>query len=215
MKKSGIIIVILILLAVGYFGYKQYQASKTTGTPNIISENAQTVGNAVKGTIQDLLLTGKSVTCTVTDETKEGGTGVVFVSGKRMAGDFKTTVEDKVVESHMITDGTYTYIWSSDQTEGIKMKVDETKITPGANGQPGSNEVFDLKKETGLKCSPWTPDNSKFVPPANIKFTDFTQIINQAQPKTTGKTTAPQGSPCDQIEDTAAKAECVKALSGQ
>ncbi|PIY94388.1 MAG: hypothetical protein COX78_04535 [Candidatus Levybacteria bacterium CG_4_10_14_0_2_um_filter_35_8] len=213
MKRVGIIIAVIVLLLVGYLGYKQYQASKTTGTPNTISESAETVGNAVKGTIQDLLLAGKSVTCTVNDETAGGGTGIIFVSGKKMAGDFRTTVEGETTESHMITDGTYSYIWSSGQTEGVKIKVDEAKITPGASGQPGSNEAFDLKKETGLKCTPWAPDNGKFNPPTNIRFTDLSAMLkNIQQTTTTGKTTTPQGSPCDQITDAAAKAECVKAL---
>ena len=205
MKKLGIIVVILILAVVGYFGYKQYKASTN-------SSNTQSVGNVVKGTIQDLLLTGKSVTCTVTDTAENGGTGVIFVSGKRMAGDFKVAVNGKDEESHMITDGTYSYIWSSNSKEGIKMKVDQIKTTPGAEGQPNrdSNDPFDLKKETGLKCSPWAPDNAKFTPPANINFTDYSQALQNP-----GKTTTQQGSPCDQIPDAAAKAECIKAISGK
>jgi len=102
MKRVGIIIAVIVLLLAGYLGYKQYQASKTTGTPNTISESAETVGNAVKGTIQDLLLAGKSVTCTVNDETAGGGTGIIFVSGKKMAGDFRTTVEGETTESHRL-----------------------------------------------------------------------------------------------------------------
>jgi hypothetical protein len=219
MKKFGIIIIVLVLLAIaGYFGYTQFKGSKSTNPSNVVTEGAKAVGGAVKGTIQDLLTSGKSVTCAVSDEAAGGGTGTIFVSGKRMAGDFTTDVDGKKVVGHMITDGTYSYIWSSDQTEGIKMKIDEIKITPGAegNGQPTSAEVFDLKKQTGLKCSPWSPDSNKFNPPTNIKFSDLTEMMKGfTQPKTTGKTTTQQGSVCDQIPDATAKAECVKALQGQ
>lgn len=213
MKKYLIIIAVLILLAVGYFGFKQYGSSNTSGNP--VSETAKIAGDVVKGTIQDILSAGKSVTCTVAYDEKEiGGTGIIFVSGKKMAGDFKTTVEGKIIESHMITDGTYSYIWSSDQTEGIKMKIDEAKVTPGANGQVKNNDVFDLEKESNLKCSPWLIDNSKFNPPANIKFTDFTEMMKGfTQPTTSEKEATNQTSPCNQITDVAAKAACVEALS--
>ncbi len=216
MKRLGLIIGVVILLLIAGVAYTQLnKSSKTPNTANTADEKPSTVGEAVKGTIQSLLGGGKSVTCTVSDETK-GSTGTIFVSDKKMAGDFTVKAADKTIESHMISDGTYSYIWTSDQTQGIKMKIDQIKITPGAEKQTTDQQGFDLNKETNLKCASWTVDGTKFTPPANIKFTDLTQTINQLQPKTTGNSTAPQtASPCDQIADAAAKAQCIKALSGQ
>jgi hypothetical protein len=67
-----------------------------------------------------------------------------------------------------------------------------------------------------MKCSPWITDDSKFTVPANIKFQDMSQLLQQFQPKVT---TAPQTgtSPCDQIPAGAAKTACENAMqsSGQ
>ena len=216
MKKLGLIIGVVVLLLIAGVAYTQLnKSSQTPNTTNTATEKPKTAEDTVKGTIQSLLGVGKSVTCTVNDET-QGSTGTIFVSDKKMAGDFAVKVEGKSVESHMISDGTYSYIWSSDQTQGVKIKIDQVKVTPGGNEQTSSQGGFDLNKQANIKCTPWTPDESKFTPPANIKFTDLTQMLNQIQPKTTGNSTAPQTtSPCDQIADAAAKAQCIKALSDQ
>jgi hypothetical protein len=222
MKRLGIIIVVVLLAAAGYFGYSQFKASKTANPTNMATEGTKTAVDTVRGTIQGLIAGGKNVTCTVVDKTRGTGSSTIFVSGKKMAGDFKNVVEGKTIEGHMLMDGTFAYIWSSDQPDkGIKISVDEVNK---ADKQQGVNQGLDINAETELKCSPWIPNGSKFIPPTNIKFTDLTEMMKGfTQPKTTTETTptstdkaaAPQTSVCDQITDATAKEACVKALQDQ
>ena len=79
--------------------------------------------NSLKGTILGLLSGGKNVNCQVTYPENKG-TGSVYVSDKKFAGDFTMKGADgKETTAHMISDGTFMYAWSSGIAMGIKMNL--------------------------------------------------------------------------------------------
>jgi len=219
MKKYGMLIgIVLILLIAGGVGYTQLKGSNTSKTPDTAEQKTEATNNEAKenlvtGSLKSLLGVGKSVTCFISySEEEGGGKGTVYVSDKKMRGDFTTKVDDKEVVSHMISDGAYSYIWSGDQKEGIKVKIDESVKVTGTQEQEKNTEVqnTELDKEGDLNCTPWAVDNSKFIPPTDVKFTDFSETLKQVQ--VTGGPTQ-SSAICDQIADATAKAECLKALN--
>jgi len=214
MKKSGLIIVaivvVLLLAAGGMFLMKSSKTPTVKKTVNTQTAKPQTT-NSLKGTIIGLLSGGKNITCQITYPDNKG-TGTVYVSDKKFAGDFiMKGVDGKETNAHMISDGTYMYVWSSGISTGIKMNLAAAK-NAAQNAQ--TDQSVNINQEVGLNCSPWAPDSSKFTVPSDMKFQDMSQLLQQAQPQ---GTTAPQtgSSPCDQITNPTARAACVNALQGK
>jgi hypothetical protein len=218
MKKTGLIIaaivVVLLLAFGGVYLMKSAKSPTVTKTANTQTAKPQTT-NSLKGTIIGLLSGGKTVNCQITYPDNKG-TGTVYVSDKKFAGDFTMKGTDgKETTGHMISDGTFMYVWSSGIPMGIKMNLADAK---NAAQKAGTNQSVDINQEVNLNCSPWSPDSSKFTVPSNIQFRDMSQLLQQVPAQGT-KTVTPGtqtgSSPCDQITDPTAKAACTNALKGQ
>ena len=223
MKKSGPIIAIIVILVIllGVGGMLFMKSAKTpvstTQTTNTQKTATPQTTNSIKGTIIGLLSGGKTVNCSMTYPENKG-TGTIFVSDKKFAGDFTMKGTDgKETSGHMISDGTDMYVWSSGMPMGIKMNLADAKNAAQKAGT-NANQSVDINQEVNLNCSNWAPDNSKFVVPSNIQFRDMSKLLEQVAPQAAGKTVTPQtgtgSSVCDQITDPTAKAACTKALQG-
>ncbi len=204
---AAVVIVILVAAVLAFTLSKKSSKTEqeTTVTPNTEEQSQETTS---KGSIKSLIGLGKNVTCTVTYPVDNGtAKGTVYVAGdKRVRADFVTNIENKQIDSYMIQDGTWSYIWSSTTPQGIKMKIEENMPTP----TPGASQNVDLNKEVEYKCSSWSVDSSKFTPPANIQFMDMTQTTQQMQNQA-DKAKENTKSVCDQITDPQAKAACLSA----
>jgi len=204
---SVILAIILIVVIVVVFANRKPQ----TTTQNQTSTSGTTESTTSSGSLKDLILGGKNLTCqisyTASDQTV---TGTVYVaSEKKMRGDFTMTVDNKPMESHMIVDGEWGYFWTSASSAGTKMKVEEPSVspTPAATGEA---QAVGIDSKVDYKCSDWSPDNSKFSTPADIQFTDLSQTAADLQNQAT--TAKPDlKSICDQITDPQAKAACLSA----
>jgi len=216
----AVVVVILLAAGAGFMmlsSKAKPQAQTQTQTNNTQTANPQTVKrNAVRGTILSLLDGGQSVSCTVALPDNKG-TGTFYVaSSKKFAGDINSKGTDgKDITTHMISDGTYVYVWSAAMPMGIKMNLSAAKNVAN-NAQ--TNQTIDMNQNVDMQCGPWAVDDSKFAVPSNIQFRDMSQLLQQAQPQTvapqTGNTGTTKTSPCDQITDPTVKAACVKALQG-
>ena len=209
LKNKGLVIAIAVLILALLGGAAYMKFAKTSTAPQqspTVQEQPKASPSGVTGTLKSLF--GKNQSCTITYP-NNGGSGTFYVSGNKFRGDFTVkTAGEKETTSQVVSDGVYTYIWSSESPTGIKMKLDVT--SPTASAQTGN---FNLDQEVSLNCSPWGVDASKFTIPTNIQFTDLSSMI---APKAENGTKETQTtSLCDEIEDTTAKAACVKALSGQ
>ena len=215
MKNKTIIIVIaLILIIAGYLGYSRL-AGKTSTNPSVTVTNGENKnGNGITGTIKGLLEQGLTQKCTITYP-DNAGTGTIYFSGKKFNGEFAMTTGDQKVTGHSISDGTYVYIWSDNATSGVKMKLDNAiSNAPTGTEQAGS----DLNEEVKFTCSGWTLDQAKFTPPANIQFSDLSNLLPKAtttpeQNPTTTEEEKAGNSICDKITDPAAKAACLDAIN--
>jgi hypothetical protein len=203
-------VIVILIIVVGGVLFLKYAKTPTqpqaTGTQSAKTANS----NSATDSISSLLSGGKNVNCSITYPNNQG-TGTVFVSDKKFAGDF--TMKDnsgKETATHTISDGTYIYVWSSAMQGGIKMKFADAKSTAQ---DTQSTQGVDINQKVDLKCSPWLPDNSKFTVPANIKFQDMSQFFQQATttPKV-GTGTQTEASPCDQIPAGPTKTACLNAM---
>ena len=207
----GIGAVIAILIAIGLW-------MTMKNTPAAAGENApRTQASAEKssGSLAALVARGATVQCSV-DQTNGGETtkGTVFVSGKKVRGDFQSTIP-KVgpVESHMISDGEYVYVWSTMMPRGIKMKASAAtpQDIPGKTA-PTQNPY---SQNYDYNCTAWGADASKFDLPAGVTFNDMSAMM--PKPPVSGDATgsakvpAPNCSMCDQAP-ASARAQCKAAL---
>lgn len=210
MKRFGIIAaVIVILLIGGAVAYMKFGAQQSPQTNAPVAQQKESEENSMVGTLKSLLSGGKNVTCSVSYTGEQESTGTVYVSDKKMAGDFTVTVEDKKMNSHMINDGEFVYVWSDDQTQGIKMSVTEVNVTP----PPGQeNQAVDLNKEANINCDTWAVDTGKFTPPVNVTFSDMTDLMMPKTSPSESMMEKTDTSVCDQITDPSAKTACEKAM---
>ena len=197
---AGGVIAVIIIGAAGFFLLKKPEQppQESTTTQATQPEESQT-----KGSIKNLLASGKNQTCTVKYPAGEQmAEGAVYVSGENLRGDFTMTSEEKTIDSHMIQDETYMYSWSSLSSQGAKMKIAELEKVQASP----TTESVDLNQEVDINCSSWGVDSNKFTPPADINFVETGTIPTQTQKL--------DKSICIQVTDPQAKASCLQSLGG-
>lgn len=204
----GIIIVIL-LGAGGLLFYNQSQ-NKPSQTE---TSQASPTPQANQKSILDLFSSGASQECTFDykDETQGETSGVFFMAKDKMRGDITTKAGGKTSNFSMIRVGEDNYMWGTDLESGIKMKLSMEDLK--SNEQVSS--YTDLDQSFDYKCKGWGVDNSKFTPPANVKFTDFSAMMEGTTKATTGGGLKMDASACASITDPSTKAACEEAISGQ
>ena len=181
MNKLLIPLVALVLLITGggYYYYVQMPKNSANtetrladASPTPDSGEQPDVDGSALMTLKELMA-GGSQTCTYSATTDNGLTnGTVYVSGGKVRGDFTiTTGEDATYQGSMIVDSDYMYTWSDMMPTGMKIAItDEMKNTdPNANKTSG----IDLDEKVDYRCQPWVADQSKFVPPVTMTFTEF------------------------------------------
>lgn len=217
MKSKFILIIAVIIVIVGAAAFALTRQSSSPSENTNQQESAKSdKGNDVTGTFSDLLKLGQNYTCTyeTTDESGSKSSGTIYMksSGDKLYGEFKLDQEGTEVKSNVIFDGEYSYVWTSDQTVGYKVKVnpeegsifgaEESDVETGVNDQ----ENFDFK------CAPWLVDDSKFSPPTNIKFTDLTEFTENLNKDLEEVEELKDCSVCNQISEEEARNQCLESL---
>lgn len=210
MTKQSIIVlavVTLIVLIGGFFVVTKL--SKPTPAPLAEIANstpAPTENPMLKTSLKSLLGLGKNVTCSYQEASVSG---TVFVADKKMRSD-NTILDSKGIslDSHVLSDGEYTYMWTGTQGSKIKISAIETKASPSTKQ---ATTTQNLDQELNMKCDTWTIDPSKFVIPSDVKFTDISSMMTNIK---SSSAPALNKSVCDSITDPTSKASCIKALSG-
>jgi hypothetical protein len=230
--KSGnktiiIVVVILLILIVGGFLMRGGKAGQSL-----------LGGNNAPTSLKALMALGVPQQCTfsVKNEGANGSnesTGTVYLSGNKMRMDTESHMnmagKETLVTSHMISDGEYYYMWSDQDTRGMKIKMTEGMMN-GAEAQNQQKPLVDPDTSMDYRCSPGLPDSSKLEAPKDITFMDMNEMMGgiwNEKPETgttvkggTGdmypsggdaaQMKAMQCSACDQAGDQ--KAACQKAL---
>lgn len=208
---AAVVVAILVILAVLFYTQMSKKSPQSSQGAAVSEQEGTPEVATTKGTIANLLGSGKNVMCQMDYSNESDSTeGTAYVSGEKMRGDFTIeTADGTTMTSHMIRDDQYSYIWTDDNSKGTKIKVEVTAdIEEKAKPQTQQTGV-DVDKEVDLDCSNWTVDNSMFIPPTSIEFTDFSQTLKQVQEQSENVKDLQQ-SVCDQITDPQAKAACTQ-----
>lgn len=182
----GVILITAVVLMIKGGSKKDTQTNQENSTSdNMTSEdqsssdveaNVETsteTNNLFNGSMNDLIARGGDYKCTF-DQTNDysDSSGTVYISGKSIRGDFQSLekVSNTNVESHMISDGEFSYVWSSVMPTGFKMKVVEDNSQDDSSAQTGQ---FDYNQKLNYDCQAWPVDQSQFSLPDGIQFTEL------------------------------------------
>ena len=199
------------LLAVAIIGLALLFSSKNSHVASDASLNTASTENAAlpaSGSLASLISRNGSFQC---DASRGAGsnatTGTVYISGGRIRGDFETiNPQAGKIQSHMISDGTDTYVWSSAAPMGFKMQMQKNDM-PDSNNS-GTQDMY--KTSYDYHCSAWTADVAKFVLPTDIQFKEMT--IPKAPANAGVAPTGMSCSMCDQAPAGPARDQCKKSL---
>lgn len=167
MKTSTAVgaLVAVVVLAGGVYLLMRNSAPANTSESTQTTNTNSTQGGTFSGSMQDLAARGGEWKCTVASNTNgTASQGTVYVSGNKMRADF--TVSG--YEAHMISDGSYSYSWSSAAPQGVKVKVAQ-----GASAGPASGQGVDTNTAYSYNCAPATAEAALFVPPTTVNFMSF------------------------------------------
>ena len=176
-KKNILAIAAIVLLAAGCGKAASNQPTNTTNKP--AAPPAQT-------SLKDLFAAGKTEVCKIDYDQGNGAMsqGIISLANGKMRGDFTAQVNNVTVQSHVLTmDGT-TYTWTDNSNMGFKMAQMQMNATSSASS---TAHGIDMNQNVNYSCDPWTEDDSKFVLPSNITFTDAMTMQNEM------KAAAPEG----------------------
>jgi hypothetical protein len=191
-KTLIIVIVVLVLLGIAGFVVRSFYFKRLNSGSGIVSnllknavtkEEGTSAGDIIRGTLDQVLGSGKSVKCTYSGTTE--GTkveAISYISGEKFRTDSTTTVpEEGPIEFHMISDGDNSYMWGTTMETGIKMKYSDYQKSGNDSAEPGSAaDKFNLAssmKGYNYDCKPWLGDPTKFVVPTNVQFQDLSEMM--------------------------------------
>ena len=161
MSKTAWIIVGLVVLAI--VGYAIFGGKKAPENVPVGSEQSQTPEK--KMAFADFVRQGGSYKCDISQSSADTtNSGTVYVSGGMVKGEYSTSTAGRVVTTYFLVRDGFSYAWfSTDPTQGFKMKVDVTG--PGAD--EWSSQIGDYN------CVAWSADASVFAIPANVTFQEI------------------------------------------
>jgi hypothetical protein len=181
-------------------------ASPTPGTGN--SAGGQQAGSQVS--LTQLFTEAKSQQCTFTNNEGANGVnteGTIYLTSGEMRGDFISSSGNGTTQSHMITDGTTAYFWTDSPAQGVQMSF--ANMTSAA---AQSHESVNPAQPSTYICTSWTPDNSEFVIPTTIKFTDIDSMLNASGSASMGGGASMCASMCANAGNATEVAQCKQAM---
>ncbi|MEK7180440.1 MAG: hypothetical protein AAB706_03105 [Patescibacteria group bacterium] len=178
MNKLALTYLTLGVVVIGAIAFVTITNKPTTSTQLIGTETnneASVIMAGGKVSMKDLIVGGKAQQCLISSSNEfSQSSGVVYVANGKVRGDFDSLSQGVQVQSHMIVDGDYSYIWTSESNQGFKTKIDaSTTNSASQTNQQG----IDYNQQMDYACSPWSADASFFVLPKGIIFTDLAEMM--------------------------------------
>lgn len=162
----------------------------TVQTPTSTGNTPEAQEKSLSTSMRELMSMGTSLQCkySFTDpESKTETSGTMYISGSKFAQEteIKLPPESSAIggKMNMISDGTSMYTWNPDKKDGgMKITIEKDSQVKDQD----DNSQVDLDKKIDMKCSPWSVSESKFTVPADVKFTDLSQMMKNIQEQTRG-----------------------------
>jgi hypothetical protein len=165
---------ILVLIALFAGGYFLYSRSNSTGKIENSVSNQETSSTSLSQSksLRDMMAMSTNQECSFNDE--GGNSGVVYVGSGKVKGDFTTIANGTSTVSHMYSDGSQMYVWMDGQPTGFKFSLDSMNDISTDSKVSGN---VDVNKKLDYSCKNWSVNNSVFVLPTNITFSDFSSLM--------------------------------------
>jgi hypothetical protein len=181
MNRKTLIGIITAVVIVGGTGAAIVVARSDTSAPassSVTQNTSNTVSpEIVKGSLASLLNTSDTKKCSF-DTGADGVSATVYLANNRMRSDYSSTSGGTVKEGSMIVLSDKQYIWDSADKKGVMFAFSRDQVEQQA-GAASQQSSVDINKEYDFTCSNWTLDESKFTPPTDVAFTDYTQLQQQ------------------------------------
>lgn len=193
----GILALILIVAAGAALLGRRPQENNPAPQPSAEQQNAETAGQETQPqqsvidtqgkTLKDFMdgKLGKDVRCDFSQATAEGNRieGTTYVAEKKVRIDYKLQMAEGQREMHMISDGTYGYVWgdalAGSAIQGTKFKID-TDAAAEAVDQKKAADTPDYEKAPITNCEVWSVEAGKFEVPADVSFADMESLQSPA-----------------------------------
>lgn len=217
-----IIAIFIVVVLVG--GGAAYYLSTSSNSKNVQSTNQQQLEDAnvdgvaesgkLSGSFGDLLKLKENYTCTFdySDDAGIATAGTVYVAdeGTKFSGNFDVTMADgNVVNSNMVKDDEFTYVWTSALSQGYKLANPENSESLLPEDLDAAEDyMLDEDANMDFDCSPWKVDASKFELPTDIEFVDVSAMLQNL----TNNSDVDVCAACEAIQDSSAKSQCLQAL---
>ncbi len=188
-----IVVIVLFLIAVSGLGFWVLGSRNKPSQPETVevaTSNEAAGGGSLFTSIKDAISKSLSLECNFTNMVDLGeaeGKKDIKVTAYIKNGAVRvrsTYVADDIahVDSDMILKDKKLYVWSP-KTGGFVMELPEAEVSslPKASGSSTndfSETLEDLEKFKD-SCKPAVVDDGLFVPPADVKFQDLTQMMQQ------------------------------------
>lgn len=211
MNKTLIAVVVGVVIVGGGAWY--YMGQHTSGTYLYGNDSATTTSEenaqSSSGTLASLAARSGSWKCDVSSsDANSQSSGTVYVSNGKIRGDFTSQTQAGEVTSHMVSDGSYVYVWSSASgSQGFKTAVVNNPDTSSAQ-----NEQNPYNSNYSYSCSAWSADTSEFDLPSGITF------MTMPSSSTSGNASSAAGpscSSCDMVPAGEQRDQCKAALHCQ
>jgi hypothetical protein len=184
---------------------------------------AEEQGEALSGSIPDLLAKGRSIRCELVAKAQEAiAYGTTYVAQGKFRSDYEMKAEGMPnMKAHSLSDGTWLYSWNDaypEQASKFKME-DMEKESAQAQSENQGSENYD--EQFDYKCYKWQVDESLLAPPAGMEFKDYSDIMKQAEQMQQGSAGAAAGmnidtssmcGQCDTLQSAEAKSACKSSL---
>ena len=161
-----------------------------TTTPSEIGQDS-----ASSFSLRDLIAKNIPQKClwTTTDSNGTKTTGTMVINGQKFNQQVVIEEPDTTLTMHVVSDGTWIYSWqenptAQNSTPAMKMKIGETQAEAkdlnesakeDQNNQSSFGSVVDYDNKTEYNCSPAVISGTEFQPPKDIKFTDYSQFLDE------------------------------------
>ena len=164
---------------------------------NKVSDGAKSAKEeAISGSLDFLMKKGLPLKCTWDASVEdESASGVVYVKGEK----FRTEISNSEGSVYSISDGTDMYTWTDFQKDGFKMNLEKLKEMGNdveTDVETEDVEFQSLDAEYNYRCLPWVANENKFVPPSDVEFVDYTELMEQMQEIADGFENIDQDDPC-------------------
>ncbi len=173
MNKTIGIIVAIVVIAGGAFLLMNKKSDDTATKGS--SESAKMEDSEQSNlSLKSLMSSGKSQKCTFSmNENDSTGTGTFYIANGKSRGDITATVSGKSTTTHMISDGTTSYVWFDGSSTGFKTAINGDDLKAAQS----QTQTVDPNKNYDFKCSGWSSDSSMFVTPSNVEFKEFNMPV--------------------------------------